>query len=458
METRYQYVLRFALAISDMVLINSCFFLSYYILNNGAVGVGTVFYKQTVIVCSLLWLLSAGLFKLYSDAIVKELDAIYTGSWKTITVHAVLFPGYFLVMDYQRMPGSFLLLFYVFVISGLVISRYTGTVLQRTLDQNYDIRKVVAVLSVRDGGAKLAAYLKKQSSINFAGFLEKPSGVNYESTAHGSTRQQLRKAAESGIEEVFVSVRPDNIDEMATLIREGEEECVRLRFVPNLTEGAELKLDLSENFPILSNRKEPLEHIANRVQKRVFDVLVSLTAIVFIFSWLFPILALIIKIQSRGPILFKQLRTGRDNKPFACYKFRSMYINAQSDNLQATRHDSRVTPIGRFMRRTSLDEFPQFFNVLFGTMSVIGPRPHMIAHTEEYRQIVNRYMVRQFLKPGISGWAQVNGYRGETRENEQMVKRVEHDLWYMENWSVMLDIRIMYMTIMNTFRKEENAY
>ncbi len=457
METRYQYVLRFVLAFSDIILINICFFLACYLLNNGQAGTAGTFYKQTAIVCSLLWLVSASIFNLYSEQVVKELKSIYTGSWQSIAMHAGLFTVYFIIINYRSLPVHFLLLFYLLGSLALFVSRCIGTLLQRSLGDFYDIRKVVAVLSVRDGGSKLAEYLKQQSNMNFAGFLERPPG-HYNGFARESTREQLKEAAALGIEEVFVSVNLEDIDEMASLIREGEEECVRLKFVPNLTEGKDLKLDLSDNFPILSNRKEPLEHISNRFKKRLFDIAVSLTAIVFIFSWLYPLLALIIKIQSRGPVLFKQIRTGRDNKPFTCYKFRSMYLNKQSDNLQAARDDLRITPIGKFMRKTSLDEFTQFFNVLLGSMSIIGPRPHMIAHTEEYRKIVDRYMVRQFLKPGISGWAQVNGFRGEIRENGLMVKRVEHDLWYMENWSVGLDIRIVYLTIMNIFKKEENAY
>jgi lipopolysaccharide/colanic/teichoic acid biosynthesis glycosyltransferase len=135
-----------------------------------------------------------------------------------------------------------------------------------------------------------------------------------------------------------------------------------------------------------------------------------------------------------------------------------MKCNDASDKRQATRDDDRVTKIGKFMRRTSLDELPQFFNVLLGDMSVMGPRPHMLNHTEQYRAIIDKYMVRQFLKPGISGWAQVNGYRGETKDPILMEKRVQHDIWYMENWSVMLDIKILFMTIINMLKGEENAF
>ena len=211
-------------------------------------------------------------------------------------------------------------------------------------------------------------------------------------------------------------------------------------------------------FPVLSVRHEPLEDMQSRVKKRLFDVVFSLLVIVFIISWLYPLLALIIKIQSPGPVLFKQLRSGRDNQPFWCYKFRSMHVNANSDSKQAHKGDSRITAIGRFMRKTSLDEFPQFVNVLFGNMSIVGPRPHMLNHTEEYRAIIDQYMVRQFLKPGITGWAQVNGYRGETKDPSLMQKRVEHDIWYMENWSAMLDLRIVFITIFSILKGEENAF
>ena len=135
-----------------------------------------------------------------------------------------------------------------------------------------------------------------------------------------------------------------------------------------------------------------------------------------------------------------------------------MTVNKDSNLVQATKNDSRVTSVGRVLRKTSLDEFPQFFNVLLGNMSIVGPRPHMLKHTEEYSALVDKYMVRQFMKPGITGWAQVNGYRGETSETIMMEKRVEHDIWYMENWSLMLDIKIIFMTIISIFKGEPAAY
>jgi len=135
-----------------------------------------------------------------------------------------------------------------------------------------------------------------------------------------------------------------------------------------------------------------------------------------------------------------------------------MHVNKDSDVVQATKTDNRITKVGKFLRKTSLDEFPQFINVFLGDMSVVGPRPHMIHHTNEYSKIVNQYMVRLFSKPGITGWAQINGFRGEIAEPKQIKKRVEYDLWYMENWSLLLDIKIVFLTMLNVLKGEKNAY
>ena len=198
--------------------------------------------------------------------------------------------------------------------------------------------------------------------------------------------------------------------------------------------------------------------MSNRFKKRVFDLIFSSLVIIFVLSWLYPILAVLIKIQSKGPVLFKQQRSGINDQPFWCYKFRSMRMNDDSHKKQATKGDPRITSIGNFLRKTSLDEMPQFFNVFLGSMSVVGPRPHMLRHTEEYSAVISQYMVRQFVKPGITGWAQVNGYRGETKDDSAMESRVEHDIWYLEHWSSLLDIQIIFMTVINVFHGEENAY
>ncbi|MBS1529352.1 MAG: sugar transferase [Bacteroidetes bacterium] len=195
-----------------------------------------------------------------------------------------------------------------------------------------------------------------------------------------------------------------------------------------------------------------------RIFKRSFDILFSLFIIIFFFSWLCPILAILIKIESPGPVFFVQRRTGRHNTTFKCYKFRSMYVNSESDSRQASRNDGRVTGLGSFLRKTSLDELPQFFNVLIGNMSIVGPRPHMISHAEKYSRLTEQYEVRHTLRPGITGLAQVSGLRGELPDQDALLKLVSADVWYLQNRSFLLDLRIIFLTFWLTLRGDKNAY
>lgn len=191
--------------------------------------------------------------------------------------------------------------------------------------------------------------------------------------------------------------------------------------------------------------------------KRSFDIAFSFV-VCFVLLFFIPFIAIIIKIQSRGPVFFVQERTGLDGRTFHCLKFRSMRLNGESDKKQCQKHDPRVFPFGRFLRRTNLDELPQFFNVLMGDMSVVGPRPHMLYHTEKYSALIPEYMRRHVCRPGITGWAQVTGFRGETQELWQMKGRVSHDLWYIEHWSPWLDLRIILMTVKSIFVCDNKAY
>jgi putative colanic acid biosynthesis UDP-glucose lipid carrier transferase len=241
---------------------------------------------------------------------------------------------------------------------------------------------------------------------------------------------------------------------------QSEKECIRFRIVPNLSVfiTRDVHIEYFGELPILSLRKEPLDDVGNRIKKRALDIVISLCVTVFILSWLIPIIGLLILLESGRPIFFRQLRTGKDKKPFYCWKFRSMKSNKDADLKQATRNDDRITPLGKFLRKTSLDEFPQFLNVLRGEMSLVGPRPHMIKHTTDYSKLVEDYMVRQFIKPGITGWAQINGYRGEITNPEQIKMRVNKDLWYLENWTLWLDIRILFLTLYYIFKGDNRAY
>lgn len=240
-----------------------------------------------------------------------------------------------------------------------------------------------------------------------------------------------------------------------------ENNFIRFFGVPDTYAYLDRALVIKEisGVPILAIREEPLTNIGNRILKRVFDIVFSSAVLLLLFLPIYIISAIIIRRTSPGPIFFKQKRTGMNGKDFWCYKFRSMHVNKEADTLQATENDPRKYPYGDFMRRTNIDELPQFINVLKGDMSIVGPRPHMLKHTDEYRELISRYMVRHLAKPGITGWAQVCGLRGATKDLRDMERRVRHDIWYIEHWSFGLDMMIIMKTAMLTLSgKSENAY
>ncbi len=262
------------------------------------------------------------------------------------------------------------------------------------------------------------------------------------------------------IDEVVIALPNYASEKIHEVVSIASNEAVRLRIVPDYFsfQSSNYNLSMYGGMPALTVRYEPLEDIHWRFIKRAFDVAFSLAVLLTIGWWMFPIIAILIKINSKGAVFFKQLRAGKNNRNFYCLKFRSMYLNEDADLKIASKGDDRITPIGNLLRRTNLDEFPQFFNVIAGHMSVVGPRPHMLSHNEMYSKIIRQYRVRHLVKPGITGWAQVNGYRGETKTERDMQLRVEHDVWYLENWSFRLDLKIIFLTIWNMVKGEENAY
>ncbi len=319
--------------------------------------------------------------------------------------------------------------------------------------------KSVVIIGYGDTAVELSKFFDQfpEYGYRFLGFLHDKT---YQSSDIIGRVTDLPMLAENvNIDEIFCSLPdlPDlNIDELADF---ADNKVIRFRILPDFRgfTSRNILIDLFEGIPVISFRNLPLDDALNRFVKRGFDIIFSSLVIILLLSWLGPIIALIIRLQSKGPIFFRQMRTGKDNQNFWCYKFRSMYVNVNSDKVQARKGDARITPIGRFIRKTSIDEFPQFFNVLLGHMSIVGPRPHMLRHTEEYSQIIKKYMVRHFVKPGITGLAQIKGYRGETTDPKMMRGRVKFDIFYIENWSFFLDLKIVFYTFRNIIVGEENA-
>ncbi len=275
----------------------------------------------------------------------------------------------------------------------------------------------------------------------------------------GKVEEIKKFVIDNKIDEIYCSLNEISNEKLKDLVEFADENKKAIKFIPDTKEifSKNLKIDYYELFPVLSLQKTQLHNPYIKGIKRAFDIVFSFFVIVFLLSWLIPILAILIKLESKGPVFFKQGRPGLDEQEFFCYKFRSMQVNGHTEK-EASKNDPRVTKIGKFMRKTSVDELPQFFNVLLGDMSVVGPRPHLWSQNKAYASKIKKYMVRHYVKPGITGLAQVKGFRGEIETEEDMINRIKLDVFYIENWSMIMDLKIILQTVINIFKGEDKAY
>ena len=265
---------------------------------------------------------------------------------------------------------------------------------------------------------------------------------------------------ENDIDEIFCIASKFSKKELQNLINFADNNLIKIKIIPDNKDifTRAMTIEMYDEIPVLNIRKVPLERAYAKVTKRAFDIVFSSLIIIFVLSWLTPILFILIKLESKGPLFFKQKRHGFKRQVFWCYKFRSMANSSDADTKMNTKNDMRVTKMGRIIRKTSIDELPQFFNVFLGSMSVVGPRPHMEFHTMGYETSVDKYLVRHFVKPGITGLAQIRGYRGEIEIPSDIINRIRLDIFYVEKWSFSLDINIIVNTVLNVFKGEEKAY
>lgn len=276
----------------------------------------------------------------------------------------------------------------------------------------------------------------------------------------GTIMDSFEYVLKNKIDEMYCSVADFKKKELNQIIEFGDIHNIVVKLIPTntgiLTGG--LEVEYYDYIPVISLKKLPFDDPIIKYTKRIFDILFSAIIIVFVLSWISVVLFVLVKLGSKGPLVFKQTRDGLNGEKFSCYKFRSMSVNEDADNIQATKGDLRVTRVGKFIRKTSIDELPQFINVFIGDMSVVGPRPHMVSHSKEFVQKVNTYLMRNLVKPGVTGLAQVRGFRGEIEQESDMENRVRLDVFYIKNWSFILDMKIIVQTMINAVRGEEKAY
>jgi putative colanic acid biosynthesis UDP-glucose lipid carrier transferase len=463
MNKQLKSYLQNSLIALDLIVLNFTFLITSIILKENVGKTFTDSYIEFWMVSNIFWILLSFSVRTYSDSNIINFEYFTKRTSQTFLLWIIGLLFYLFFSRQIELSRIFILSIIIIFGFFLFLNRFLYLGLSNYFKNKNHLFNKVIIIGYNDTAKKLENYFEEEGfNTHLLGFIEDEKNIN-ELTRHpilADLKHAMQVAIDLDVQEIFSTITPEQNNYIYTLMNKAETECIRFKVVPDLSVfiNKPVIINYIRELPVLSLRSEPLDDVGNRVKKRILDVAVSLLVVIFILSWLVPILGLLIYLESKGPIFFSQLRSGKNNKTFHCYKFRSMKVNKESDSKQATKNDKRVTRIGRILRKTSLDEFPQFFNVLKGEMSLVGPRPHMVKHTSDYSKIVDQYMIRQFLKPGITGWAQINGYRGEITENEQIVNRVNEDLWYLENWNIWLDIRILFLTVYKVFKGDEKAF
>lgn len=459
MQHRFSKYIDLIVFVVDGLLLNLSFILAYYITFGTIDNVFQFPYSNILVFTNLTWVVLSFLGKPFRISRISKLSEILRTIIRFIivqlfSVSAVLVFINQLTYSREQLVITYLL-FPLFILIWRVVFLYSIRIYRKF---GYNYRNVIVV-----GYGDIAEELKKffrlhpEFGFRFLGFFDNETDNNL---VVGKIQEIRNFAKTSRVDEIYCCLPYVKYSAIQNLINFGEKNFIKVKLIADFRgfQNKGLEIESYDNIPILNVTTFPLEAQKNRVVKRAFDIFFSLIVIVGLLSWLFPILALLIKIDSRGPVFFKQRRTGKSNNDFWCWKFRTMKSNNAADTIQATINDQRITRIGSFLRKSSLDELPQFFNVLIGNMSVVGPRPHMLHHTKEYSKKVERFMARHFVKPGITGLAQAKGYRGETPDVSFMKNRVKFDRFYIENWSIYLDLKIIFLTILTLIKGDENAY
>jgi len=411
------------------------------------------------------WYLTARALHFYTSITLFTYSQEMTIFIRLLFTHLLLlFFGVALFENQLEQIRPSLILYHVLILVCIPVSKYCYRVLAAYIRNQYKVvRKILVV-----GSSELSASLYRSGMLinnlrySVVGILGDQPTNGLSANYLGLVQNLEQIIATTEIDEVFLTLPSTQTEQINYVIDCCEKKQIQVNVINDFNRlgASSLRLTSYAGLPVVGLRYFPLDDAENRIFKRGFDILFSLVFLGLIFSWLGPLLAMLVKLTSRGPVFFKQDRWGLNNKKIICYKFRTMQHSPKTDVAfqQTEKNDQRVTPFGRILRKTSLDEIPQFLNVLLGDMSVVGPRPHPIPLSLESKDVVQHYLMRHLVKPGITGWAQVNGSRGEIQSPADMQRRVAFDLWYIENWSFWLDCQIIFQTIVNLIKGDEKAY
>lgn len=446
-------------ALVDFVVLN----LAFLVLVLVHVGIGNLHTRLIWLLLNVAYIPSA----LWMSDVYKDrpmlMERVMRSTLLAVGMHLLCFITLLYLMELDDIPWTVLTEFYILLTAALMLWRITGQTMLKSFRRQGGNRRKIIIIGCGNTARRLYNEILAHPGFGYQaiGFFDIycPPDFPWKNLYRGNLRDLREFAEERRPDELFYTLSGEDREAVQLTAAVCDAGMTKFYYVPQLSPylSSNFKQSHIGSVPVMGVLNNPLESSVNAVMKRGFDILFS-SAFLIVSPLIFIPVAIAIKLTSPGPVFFRQKRTGYMGNEFWCYKFRTMRVNAAADSLQASKDDPRKTKLGDFLRRTSIDELPQFFNVLKGDMSVVGPRPHMLKHTEDYSRLIGNYMVRHFIKPGITGWAQVMGYRGQTEELWQMERRVEHDIWYIEHWSFLLDIKIIIRTIINALHKDQNAF
>ena len=460
---RYGQFVKWIFSVIDLLIVNLAFFASMFWQREALPASNELYSRPVWLVLNVAMVVCLYFYNNVHERRVFYAEKVVGQALKLVLTHAGIFVTLTTFLGHADAQWQRLLWFYIIFFVALaawwVISRQFVKLYR---NRGFNFKRVIVI-----GGGTVGVRLINEMladmgyGYHIVGFFDDNPKARSASAAYQGTLDDVEQFVKTHqVDEMFCAV-PDIEDNqnVSRMIRIADNNAVDFYYVPQFgrTVTRQFELQSVGDIPILAVHPYPLKNPINRIVKRAFDLVMSTIALILSPLVIIPV-AIGIKLSSPGPIFFVQKRTGYRGQAFDCYKFRTMRINADSDTLQATKGDPRVTRFGNFLRRTSIDELPQFYNVWRGEMSIVGPRPHMVAQTELYSELIYKYMLRHTIKPGITGWAQVRGYRGQTEELWQMEKRVEYDVWYAENWTFFMDLKIIFRTVWNALKGEDNAY
>ncbi len=419
-------------------------------------------YKTQLLLLNISWFVITIIIKPYKSLKIKESSLHFNALTKSLSLLILTSVVFLLLVFSVKINYSNIILYFLLLGFCMTSTRFL-LFLYRKKNRVKLGRKLYSFNTVLVGENKLSATLLSNNDLRRALGIRGTYTIVSTETKNkylGRIDKLFQDLETTKINSIIFCDNDIDVELYKQIVEIAEHKMIRIYMVPDF-KYANLGpnyFDVIHEIPFLKLIREPLSNPKKQLLKRTFDIGFSFFVMVFLLSWLIPIVALIVKIESNQSVFFLQKRSGLNNEPFNCIKFRSMKSNTIADIQTARKNDARITKFGAFMRKTSIDELPQFINVFLGQMSIVGPRPHMLSQTEMYSKITKKYMTRHIVKPGITGWAQVMGARGEIFSHSDMEKRIEKDVWYIQNWSFFLDMKIIFLTLYNIVRGDEQAY